>query len=529
MEMLERGIPRIERTKNGARLIVDGKPFIVLGGEIHNSSSSSLEYMEDIWRKLVSLNCNTAIVPITWELIEPEEGKFDFTLLEGLVEKAREYGLHLVILWFGTWKNALSSYVPKYVKTDLKRFPRAQLKDGRKTTTISPLSANARDADARAFEALMGHIRKIDEDKNTIIMVQVENEAGLLGAARDYSPMAEKHFNSEVPKELIDYLNIHENELIGDVKKLWRSSERKVGSWLEVFGNIAEEVFMSWHIGSYINKVSGAGRNKYNLPMFVNAWIVQYKGEQPGMYPSGGPVSRMINIWHCAAPNIDLIAPDIYLHEFPEVCASYKQGGNPLFIPEARRDRCAPGNVFYAVGQHEALCFAPFGIESIDFKEGPLISNIVPDALFYMDSSDVGFILAKSYKVISNITPVITKHYGTGNMIGILQSQLEVYLTELGQYKLKIKYKAPLKYTKFPGAAIIIAISPTEYLIAGFGFSVEFLPKAGDKQNIDFISIEEGTYVDEEWHRTRRLNGDEYGVILGEDPIIIRVELYSFE
>ena len=118
------GTPHLERRGQATQLIVDGKPFLALGGEVHNSSSSSVEYMKPIWPRLGSMHLNTVVVPVAWETIEPQEGRFEFSVVDGLLEGARSNHLRLVVLWFGAWKNTFSSYVPAWVKTDEERFPR---------------------------------------------------------------------------------------------------------------------------------------------------------------------------------------------------------------------------------------------------------------------------------------------------------------------------------------------------------------------------------------------------------------------
>jgi beta-galactosidase GanA len=172
-------IAHLREQGNATQLIVDGKPFLVLGGELGNSSTSSLDYMKPFWPKLVKLNLNTILAPVYWDLIEPEEGKFDFTLVDGLIQDARHYNLRLVLLWFASWKNSMSCYAPVWVKTSQERFPRAQDKNGKGMEILSAFSSKNRDADARAFAALMRHIREVDKKKHTVIMVQVENEVGM--------------------------------------------------------------------------------------------------------------------------------------------------------------------------------------------------------------------------------------------------------------------------------------------------------------------------------------------------------------
>jgi beta-galactosidase GanA len=520
-------IPHIIRRQNTSQLIVKEKPFTILGGELHNSSSSSLEYMEPIWEKLIYLNCNTVIATVSWELFEPKEGQYDYYLIDGLIEKAREHNLHLVIIWFATWKNAISTYAPSWVKTDLERFPRMKNSSGQNTLTLSCFSKETCMADAKAFSALMSHIREKDSEKHTVIMMQVENEAGLLGSSRDYSKISNKLFEKSVPDDLIEYITRNWEQLIPELKEQIQATE--VGkSWREVFGTAAEEVFMCWGISSYINHVAEAGKKEYSIPMYVNAWTVQYLGEQPGHYPSGGPVSRMFDIWKHYAPSIDFMAPDIYLKDFAAECASYVRAGNPLFIPEARRDKPAPANVFYALGKHAAIGFAPFGVESIGNKQVTSIANNVQSDVANMDGSNTGDMLSKTYCLLQEMQPIISEYSDSGNMTGILQFNREVISIELGNYKLQIKFNMPCAQVEFPAGGLIIAVSDTEYIIAGFGFSVDFLPKTGDLQNVDYIYIEEGEYKNGIWIPGRRLNGDEYHVRLKNDPCVIKASLYSY-
>ena len=162
------------------QLIVDGKPFLMLAGELRNSSATSLDYMKRVWPRLVAqTKLNTILAGVSWNQIEPQEGKFDFTVLDGVIQGAREHNLRLVLLWFGSWKNSLSSYAPDWVKRDFERFPRAQFEGGVSIEELSTLSEANRDADARAFAALMRHVKAVDGRQHTVIMIQVENEVGM--------------------------------------------------------------------------------------------------------------------------------------------------------------------------------------------------------------------------------------------------------------------------------------------------------------------------------------------------------------
>src|ERR1019366_2245383 len=148
--------PHLEKKGAAIQLIVDGKPFLILGGELHNSSSSSLEYMKPLWPKLAAMGLNTVITPLSWELIEPKEGSYDFTLVDGLLAQARPAHERIVFLWLPPRKNVMSSYAPVWVKQDTRRFPRV-VERGNEVEVLSPQAAATQEADARAYAALMQH------------------------------------------------------------------------------------------------------------------------------------------------------------------------------------------------------------------------------------------------------------------------------------------------------------------------------------------------------------------------------------
>lgn len=152
-------------------LMVDGKPYLMLAGELHNSTTGSVHNMEPVWKKMADLNINTVFVAVSWELLEPEENLFNFTLVDEMIRGCREADLKLVLLWFGSWKNGRSTYAPAWVKTDQKRFPLVCTKDGAKSTTLSTLGKHTLEADSRAFSRLMNHLKEVDGKENTVIMV----------------------------------------------------------------------------------------------------------------------------------------------------------------------------------------------------------------------------------------------------------------------------------------------------------------------------------------------------------------------
>ncbi|MGG4132522.1 DUF5597 domain-containing protein [Paenibacillus illinoisensis] len=529
MATMEKSTPHIEKINDAYKLMVDGQPFISLAGEVHNSSSSNLAYMDQhVWERLVYFNCNTAVVPISWEFLEPEEGKFDFTLVDGLIEGARRHHLKLVPIWFGSWKNSHSTYVPAWVKRDQERFPRVMTAGGKRLPIVSCHSEEAVLADRKAFAALMRHIKEIDSNEQTVIMVQVQNEAGLLGTNRDYAPYAMEQFAADVPSELLHYLTEHQEQLSPVLKQHWNGTLHGSASWPEVFGSLADEVFTAWHYSRYINEIAAAGKQEYDVPMFVNTWLKQYEEQEPGQYPSGGAVQHMLDVWKAGAPHIDILAPDIYLNEFALVCEQFTRPDNPLFIPETRRDKATVANVFYAIGEHHALGYTPFGIETMDNGVDPWSAGFLPPNHFMvMESAGVGPLLSRSYELLHHMTPVITEYYGTKHLRGILQDKAYPSAIRMGAFRMQIRFKHRLGGDQAPAGGLIIALSDHEYIIAGHGFAIEFSSlKPG--VTADFISIDEGWFKEGQWQSGRRLNGDEYRVSLGSEPQVLKVQLYEY-
>jgi hypothetical protein len=509
-------LPRLETRGAATQMIVDGKPFLMLAGELHNSSASSIEYMKPVWEKLAALHLNTVIGTVSWELLEPREGKFDFTLVDAQIAEARRHNLRLVLIWFATWKNADSTYVPLWVKTDLKRFPRMQSKSGTNLEELTPFGEETLAADTRAFRALMRHIRQVDP-RHTVIMMQVENESGILHDSRDRSPLAEAAWSRPVPPELTDYLVAHRESLLPELLKLGEATGYQAsGTWSEVFGAgpWADEAFMAWHVARYIGKVAQAGKAELNLPMYANAWLVQNDRQVPGDYPSGGPVSRVMDIWHAAASSsIDLLAPDIYVPDFQGVCASFTRAGNPLFIPEAR---VSAANLVWAIGQHAAMGVSPFGIEDAKTDDP----------------------LSAAYQMLQGMMPLVTKAQSEARIAGVLLSGESPETVSLGGYKLTIggaRQRRPPQAMPEPAYdnrpyGIVISEGSGSFLLAGAGFSVAFSPDSPGPKTAAIASIEEGRFEAGRWIPGRRLNGDEFHAWL---PIghagVLKVNLYRHD
>ena len=360
--------PHLESRHGARQLIVDGKPFLILGGELGNSAASSRAWMKPIWTQLAQRNLNTVVASVTWQMIEPVEGQFDFTSVDDCLEGARANHLHLVFLWFASWKNGQSSYPPDWVKNNPQRFPWVKDRDGHTLNILTTFSEANRDADARAYAALMRHIRQVDGQEHTVLMMQVENEVGIVGDSRDHCPAANEAYAKPVPKELMNYLVKHKETLAPEFLEAWKATGFKTsGTWEQVFGPgkpasvpplsqeerdaiwkkviwAPDEFFMAWRYSVYVNKVAAAGKAEYDIPMYCNAWLQQPGGPRPGEYPCGGPNAQVHDIWRFGAPSIDFLSPDLYVSQFDDVCSRFTRNGNPLFIPEANTGGGAPGN-----------------------------------------------------------------------------------------------------------------------------------------------------------------------------------------
>jgi len=484
-------IPHLEKHGSATQLIVDGKPFLMLGAELHNSSSSSLEYMRPIWPRLADVPLNTVLTPVSWELVEPAEGQFEFGLVDGLIQDARRYKLHLVFLWLASWKNGMSSYAPLWVKRDTRRFPRVTEKDGKEVEILSTLGKATMDADSKAFAALMRHIREVDGQQHTVLMIQVENEVGVLGDSRDRSAAANQAFDGPVPSEVFGYIRQHHDTLIPEFRAAWDAAGSKTaGTWEQVFGAGPEtdKRFMAWNYGRFVNHVAAAGKNEYPLPMYANTWLAS-PNNAPGGYPSGGPLPEVIDLWKAAGNAIDIYSPDIYAPNFAAWCDRYHRGGNPLFIPETRGEADGEANVFFALGAHDAMGFSPFGIDS------------------WMDSNND---LGKAYEVLAQMTPAILTHQGNGEMIGfLLDKEHPATSMEMNGYRLDISLDEIFGSVAGKGYGLVIATGPDEFLGAGSGFRVSFVPKSPGPPHAGIGYVEEGTFSDGRWTPGRRLNGDE--------------------
>lgn len=517
-------IPSLQKKGNKTQFIVNGKPFIILGGELGNSSATTIESMEPIWSKLTDMNLNTVLTPVYWELIEKQEGKFDFSLIDDLILKARNENLKLIFLWFGSWKNSMSSHVPEWIKLNQKKYPRIKDDKGKSHEILTPFSENNLQADLNAFKKLMAHIKDFDQKYQTVIMVQVENEIGMLPTARDYHPLANEAFKKEVPAELLQHMQKNKAKLVPEFLEVWKKNGYKTsGNWEQVFGKglQIDEVFMAWYFAKFTNKIAKAGKDSYAIPMFVNA-ALNAPEKKPGEYPSAGPLPHLMDVWKAAGTAIDFLSPDFYNPSFKHWNDLYTRQGDPLFIPEHRFDNSAPFKGLYAIGHYEAIGFSPFSIESVsDAKKEPL---------------------GKIYDLIRQLTPVIETNKGQNKIDGVLlDKENQLQIIKLGNYEFTFKHDYTLNWSdgakdeKWPvSSAIIIEIANDEFYIAGSGIVVTFKSLKNTNLNAGILKTDQGKFENGIWKTIRHFNGDQthqgrhLRISVG-DYEIQKLKLYTYE
>lgn len=456
------------------RLMVDGKPWLILGGELGNSSASSPSDVAAIFPKLRDLGLNCVLVPAYWDLIEPEEGIFDFSTTDAVIDEADRNGLKVVFLWFGAWKNSMSCYAPAWLKKDFRKYPRARTKEGKPLEIASAFSDDVLRADSTAFTRWLSHTIARDT-LATVVMIQIENEIGMLEDARDHSPLADRQYALGVPEALTRHLASHRSSLHPSIRHAWESNgSRMSGTWEEVFGPgiYTDEYFMAWNYAKYVERLAKAARSITPLPLYVNA-AMNSRGRRPGEYPSAGPLIHLKDIWHAAAPTLDFLSPDLYDPGFKDWVQSYATPDNTLFIPEIKRFDGNAAQAFYVFGEHDAIGLSPFSIEnSADTPDSPnvhgytLLRRLIPLITAYQGRrySDMG------------------KGSGTRSMNGLYfdhDSTTRVIrhddLKITASHFFTLPWDPRAKLPDWPAkGGILIRVSPREYILAGSGIVVNF-------------------------------------------------------
>jgi beta-galactosidase GanA len=507
--------PRIAQQDGRYALMVDNAPYLMLGVQINNSSAWPA-MLPKVWPAVEAIHANTVEAPIYWEQWEPTPGKFDPSVLHTLIDQAREHHVHLVLLWFGTWKNGSGHYTPQWIKLDEAKYPHVVTRDGRRVDSLSPFSQATLDADRTAFVALMRELKAYDP-QHTVLMVQVENEIGTYGSVRDFSPAAQKLFNQPVPSELLTALH-----------------KQSTGTWPEVFGPDADESFYAWSIGRYVNQVAAAGKEQDPLPMYVNVATRDPFHGTPGSYESGGAVDRVIPIWKAAAPAIDLLAPDLYNPDYATYTTLldlYHRPDNPMFVPEDGNTP-AYARYFYAALGHQAIGWAVFGMDFTGFSNAPLGAPKVDEAALAP--------FALNYEIFAPMDREIAKLNFEGKLQAVSEdpAKHEQTLT-FGDWKVFVGYGLPgfgaqndqgaKGNDPADGGAMIAQLGPSEFLVTGVHTRVDFKPADPARQR-QFLRVEEGSCDHSVWHMTRIWNGDQtdYGLNFTSTPQVLKVTVATY-
>jgi hypothetical protein len=503
----ERELPKVVKRNGKFQLYVDGKPFLMLSAQLWNSSAWPV-VTNKFWPQLRELNANTLEAPVYWQNIEPEPGKFNFKELDDLILNARKEKLKLVLLWFGSWKNGNSFYIPTWMQEDPEKYPRMQNAAGEELMVLSPVAAVNRDADKRAFTEVVRHIKTLDSQEQTVIMLQVQNEPGSLGTDRDYSAAANKLFNDAVPPKLADAM------------------KKQPGTWTQVFGINAPEAFNAYHIASYINEITREGKAIYKLPMFANAWTRENLFQRPGEYPSGGPTSNMFDVWKAAAPDLDFLSPDLYVgnpNAFNDLCDKYDRPDNLLLIPETGNGVTFARFHFYAIGNYNAKGVAVYGIDPF---------HADPNDKRTMDKLDERFAdIADNYRILSRASGKILELQESDKLkaVGEEQALREQLVDYFKDYDILFEFGYPTYKEKGrqSGRALVGQLSENEFLLIGFDTKFKFRPKYGSGfSRAEYVLVEEGYYENDTWVRERIWNGDEtYHSTLRPQGSILKIRL----
>ncbi|MEE1898702.1 DUF5597 domain-containing protein [Flavobacterium rakeshii] len=523
-------LPYIKHKDGRHCLMVEGKPFLMLGAQCNNSSAWP-DTLPEVWSAMEQLKVNTLEIPIYWEQFEPQKGQFDYSVIDTIITQAREHNVRVVLLWFATWKNGSNHYMPGWMKQQPEKYPNMINKEGQEIDSPSPHAEATLNEDVRAFSAFMKHLKEFDK-QHTVIMVQVQNEPGAWGSVRDYSKDAQKIFDKPVPKEVL---------------KAVGKNPKSNKNWKDVFGNDADEFFQVWHVANYIGKIAQAGKHVYPLPLYVNAAIRNPINPGPPYYQVGGPNDNVFELWKTAAPAVDVLAPDIYFSDtetYLKAMEIYARGDNPLFVPETFWHDDFP-KFFYSALGYGAIGYAPFGLDDTRIrinKKGEVMTaeemyepTTINFELFTPMASEIARLnFDGKIQTAVQLVPV-DPTADRGNAVDRVN-----YITDktlhLKSWDADVAFGtfSRLSRSEFQpqhpdGRFLIAELSENQFLVCGYHCRVMFKPSGKNKNsNWQYLTVEEGHYENGVFKVERILNGDQTDWGLNFDrPKVLRVTLYT--
>jgi beta-galactosidase GanA len=524
-------VPRLVQIDGRYALTVDGAPFLMLGAQTNNSSDWPA-VLPRVWPAIEYLHANTLEIPVYWEQFEPEQGRFDYSEVDRLLAQARQHHVHLVLLWFGTWKNGSQHYMPEWMKLQPERYFHVTNQNGELVDSPSPFATASRDADIAAFRTFMLHLKAADSER-TVLMVQVENETGTWGALRDYSAAADKLFASAVPAEVLKAMN--------------KTPGTSSANWEDVFGPEADVYFHAWAVARYVGQVAAAGKAVYPLPLYVNAALRDpLKPEAPGSYESGGPTDNVIPIWKAEAPAIDILAPDIYLLDtatYLKILELYHRPDNALLIPETAATPRSARFLFSALDL-QGIGYSPFGL---DYTRTRPVQTGTPDARnAFLEPT------AQNYRLLGPMMRDIARLNFEGKLQAVAEEEGKpTQILHFGAWNAMISYggglrgSAPPKGNPEPiGRALVAQLKDNQFLVAGYYCRVDFRPAGGVAgtgqtpsaqingiwKHRQFLRVEEGAYENGAFKFIRVLNGDQtdWGLRFNSEPEVLRVSVATY-
>ncbi len=449
-----------------------------------------------------------------------------------LLAQARQHHVHLVLLWFGTWKNGSQHYMPEWMKLQPERYFHVTDKDGELVDSPSPFATASLEANIAAFRSFMLHLKAADSER-TVLMVQVENETGTWGSLRDYSPLANKLFASPVPADVLKAMDKRRNTASA--------------TWKDVFGLEAEVDFHAWAVAKYVGQVAAAGKAAYPLPLYVNAALRDpLKPGGPGGYESGGPTDNVIPIWKAEAPAIDILAPDIYLLHtatYLKVLELYQRQDNALFIPETAATPQSARFLFSALGL-QAIGYSPFGLDYT--RTWPVQTGTPEVQNAFLEPT------AQNYRPLGPMMRDIARLNFEGKLQAIAEVEGEPTQTlHFGSWDAIVSYgvaprgNAPAKGNPEPiGRVLVSQLKDNQFLVTGYYCRVDFRPAGGVPgirqtpsaqingiwKHRQFLRVEEGVYQNGAFKFLRVLNGDQtdWGLRFNSEPEVLHVSVSTY-
>jgi hypothetical protein len=461
-------------------LYVDGHPFAALASEVPwwdlrpGDAGQNLGVYDYLYAAAEKMNLNAIKVPVKWAMVEPQEGRYDFSYVDHAKQTAEKYHLKLVLDWFGHYASndgniygdlAGQQYAPLYIIQDEARYPRAVDADGAAHhNAISYEYDPVIKRESLAFRAFMQHIKEIDSSAHTIVMVQFENEISVFGSDRknpklwrDHSPVANQTFA--------------EKHYTDDLK------------------------YSAWRLSSHwLRPVSDAGSAAYPIPLFHN-----YVGGTIEDWMVGGAPGEDVatDLENC--PNVSFIGVNLYVPEdvsadaLRAALSRFKVSRNQPAITETNSGPglVAPRLAFLALGEFGAPIFAPWALNvSYPADYAPYV---LPDGTL----ANGAFTLRDAYGALSKASEQIL-WYATTDKLAVFMPKIPGQrwseTRNVSGFALAVSGSGD-------GQAIVIHPSGHEFLVVGYHAEVDLKDGEFVWPAMQSLHVEDGHFSGGQWIR----------------------------